>query len=81
MEGEQQLQAPGPPLVVRAENAVELHAQIRRAEGRTTSFKNPGSAPADTGALHASVDSGSAGGSKHSAYRAKIRLADGPPGQ
>ena len=36
-----------PPLVVRAENAVELRAQIRRAEDRTTSFKGPNSGPAD----------------------------------
>ena len=34
-----------PPLVVRAENAVELRAQIRQAEGRSTSFKGSNPKP------------------------------------
>jgi hypothetical protein len=36
-----------PPLVVRAENAVELRAQIERAEGGSTSFKGSNPEPAD----------------------------------
>lgn len=35
-----------PPLVVRAENAVELRAQIRRAEGMTDSCKGSDPKPA-----------------------------------
>jgi hypothetical protein len=36
-----------PPLVVRAENAQDLRAQIRRAEGGMTSFKGSNPEPAD----------------------------------
>ena len=36
-----------PPLVVRAENAGQLRAQIRRAEARSTSFEGSGPEPAD----------------------------------
>ena len=36
-----------PPLVVRAENAVELRVQIKRAEGGNTSFKGSNPEPAD----------------------------------
>jgi hypothetical protein len=36
-----------PPLVVRAENPEDLLAQIRRAEGKITSFKGSNLEPAD----------------------------------
>jgi hypothetical protein len=36
-----------PPVVVRGEDAVDLRNQIRRAEGRMTSFKGPNPGPAD----------------------------------
>ena len=36
-----------PPVVVRGEDAVDLRNQMRRAEGRMTSFKGPNPGPAD----------------------------------